>query len=43
MALLKNNDSGDRFTDSLMPTMTAVEVKKGNDTLTLRDDDGFPM
>ncbi len=34
---------GDRFTDSPMPTMTAIEVKKGNDTLTLRDDDGFPM
>ncbi len=34
---------GDRFTDSPMPTMTAIEVKKGNDILTLRDNDGFPM
>ncbi len=34
---------GDRFTDSPMPTMTAMEVKKGNETLTLRDEDGFPM
>ena len=34
---------GDLFNDSQMPTMIAVEVKKGNDTLTLRDDDGFPM
>ncbi len=34
---------GDRFTDSPMPTMTAIEVKKDNNTLTLRDDDGFPM
>ncbi len=34
---------GDRFTDSPMPTMIAVEVKKDNDTLTLRDEDGFPM
>ena len=43
LALLKNNDSGDRFTNSPMPTMTAIEVKKDNNTLTLRDDDGFPM
>ncbi len=35
--------SRDRFTDSPMPTMTAIEVKKNNDTLTLRDEDGFPM
>ncbi len=34
---------GDRFTDSPMPTMTAIEVKKDNETLTLRDEDGFPM
>ncbi len=34
---------GDRFTDYPMPTMTAIEVKKDNDTLTLRDKDGFPM
>lgn len=34
---------GDRYTDSPMPTMTAIEVKKGDDTLILRDDDGFPM
>ena len=35
--------SRDRLTDSPMPTMTAIEVKKDNDTLTLRDNDGFPM
>lgn len=34
---------GDRLKDSQMPAMTAIEVKKGNDTLTLRDEDGFPM
>ncbi|MGB5634044.1 MAG: hypothetical protein WBM86_14855 [Waterburya sp.] len=34
---------GDRFTDSPMPTMIAIEVKKDNDTLTLRDEGGFPM
>ncbi len=34
---------GDLLNDSQMPTMIAIEVKKGNDTLTLRDDDGFPM
>ncbi len=34
---------GDRFKDSPMPTMTAIEVTKDNETLTLRDDDGFPM
>ncbi len=35
--------SRDRFTDSPMPAMTAIEVKKNNETLTLRDEDGFPM
>ena len=34
---------GDRFTESQIPTMIATEVKKDNETLTLRDDDGFPM
>lgn len=34
---------GDRITDSPMPAMTAIEVKKDNETLTLRDEDGFPM
>ena len=34
---------GDRFTDSPMPTMIAIEVKKDNETLTLRDEDGFPI
>ena len=34
---------GDRFTDSQIPTMIAIEVKKDNEVLTLRDDDGFPM
>ena len=34
---------GDRLTKSQMPTMTAIEVTKGNETLTLRDEDGFPM
>jgi hypothetical protein len=41
--LARGEARSDRFTDSPMPTMTAIEVKKGNDTLTLRDDDGFPM
>jgi hypothetical protein len=34
---------GDHFTNSSMPTMTAIEVKKNNETLILRDEDGFPM
>ena len=34
---------GDLLNDSQIPTMIAIEVKKNNDTLTLRDDDGFPM
>ena len=34
---------GDLLDDSQIPTMTAIEVTKGNDTLTLRDEDGFPM
>ena len=34
---------GDFLQDSKMPTMTAIEVKKDNETLTLRDEDGFPM
>ena len=34
---------GDLLNDSQMPTMTAIEVKKNNESLTLRDDDGFPM
>lgn len=34
---------GDRLKDSQMPAMTAIKVKKDNDTLTLRDEDGFPM
>ena len=34
---------GDLLNDSQIPTMTAIEVKKNNETLTLRDDDGFPM
>ena len=35
--------SRDRFTESQMPNMIATEVTKDNDTLTLRDEDGFPM
>lgn len=34
---------GDYFTDSQSPAMTAIEVKKDNETLILRDEDGFPM
>jgi hypothetical protein len=34
---------GDLLTDSQMPTMIAIEVKKGNELLTLRDEDDFPM
>ena len=34
---------GDLLTDSQIPTMIAIEVKKGNETITLRDEDGFPM
>ncbi len=35
--------SRDRFTESQIPTMIATEVTKDHETLTLRDDDGFPM
>jgi hypothetical protein len=38
--LARGEARSDRFTDSPMPTMTAMEVKKGNETLILRDDDG---
>ncbi len=34
---------GDHLTDSEIPTMIAIEVKKDNETLILRDEDGFPM
>lgn len=34
---------GEILNDSPMPTMIAIEVKNNNETLTLRDDDGFPM
>ena len=34
---------GERLRDSQMPTMIAIEIKKGKELLTLRDEDGFPM